>query len=75
MNVEFYEPAFIEYHEAIDFYNLQIEGFGNKFITEIDNTISIIKKYPESFPEFTKHTRKAVVSIFPYNIIYTIHKN
>ena len=75
MNVEFYEPAFIEYNESIDFYNLQIESLWEKFITEIDNTITLIKKYPKSFPEYKRHTGKAVVNIFPYNIIYTIHKH
>ena len=72
MNVEFLEPAYTEYQEAIEFYNLQSEGLGNKFISEIDRTISIIKNYPESFTNYSKHTRKAVVSIFPYNIIYSI---
>jgi hypothetical protein len=72
MKVEFLEPAFTEYQEAIEFYNLQSEGLGNIFIGEIDRTISIIKNYPESFTNYTKHTRKAVLSIFPYNIIYSI---
>jgi hypothetical protein len=72
MKVEFLEPAYTEYKEAIDFYNLQSEELGNKFIIEIDRTISIIKNYPESFTKYTKHTRKAVLSIFPYNIIYSI---
>ncbi len=75
MIVEFLEPAHIEYQEAIDFYNLQSQGLGNKFVAEIDATISIIKNYPDSFTEYTKHTRKAVVNVFPYNIIYTVHKN
>jgi len=75
MKVEFLEPAYIEYQEAIDFYNLQSKGLGDKFILEIDRTISIIINYPESFTEYTKHTRKASVSVFPYNIIYTIHKS
>ena len=75
MKVEFYEPAYIEYQEAIDFYNLQSEKLGDKFIIEIDKTITIIKNYPQSFSDYTKHTRKAVVNIFPYNLIYTIHKN
>ena len=74
MTVEFLEPAHIEYQEAIDFYNLQSEGLGSKFAAEIDNTISIIKNYPEGYSEYTKHTRKAVVNVFPYNVIYTIHK-
>ena len=75
MNVEFLEPAYIEYQEAVDFYNLQSKGLGEKFILEIDRTISIIKNYPESFTAYTQNTRKAGVSVFPYNIIYTIHKN
>ena len=75
MKVEFYEPAYIEYQEAIDFYNLQSERLGDKFIIEIDKTITIIKNYPQSFSDYTKHTRKAIVNIFPYNLIYTIHKN
>ncbi|MHB8339477.1 MAG: type II toxin-antitoxin system RelE/ParE family toxin [Ignavibacteriaceae bacterium] len=75
MEVEFYEPAYIEYQEAIDFYNLQSERLGDKFIIEIDKTITIIKNYPQSFSDYTKHTRKAVVNVFPYNLIYTIHKN
>jgi hypothetical protein len=75
MTVEFLEPAHIEYQDAIDFYNLQSDGLGSKFASEIDNTISIIKNYPEGYSEYTKHTRKAVVNVFPYNIIYTIYKD
>lgn len=72
MKVNFLEPAYLEYQEAIEFYNLQSEGLDKKFISEIDNTISIVKNYPESFPKYTDHTRKAVVNIFPYNILYSI---
>lgn len=75
MTVEFLEPALNEYREAIDFYNLQSEGLGNKYAAEIDNTISILKNYPEGYSEYTKHTRKAVVNVFPYNIIYSIYKD
>ena len=74
MEIEFLEPAYLEYQEAIEFYNLQSEGLGNKFFSEIDRTISIIRNYPEGFTEYTKNTRKAVVNIFPYNIIYSIQK-
>jgi hypothetical protein len=69
MTVEFLESAHIEYQEAIDFYNLQSNGLGSKFAAEIDSTISIIKNYLESYSEYTKHTRKAVVNVFPYNVI------
>jgi len=72
MKVEFLEPALIEYQEAIEFYKLQTEGLEKRFISEIDKSISIIKNYPEIFPEYTNHTRKAVVNIFPYNLIYSV---
>jgi len=72
MKVEFLEPAAIEYQDAIDFYNLQSEGLGEKFRKEIDNTIALIKNYPEGFSEYTNHTRKAIVNVFPFNIIYSI---
>ncbi len=75
MKVEFLEPAYKEYQEAIDFYNLQSDGLGNKFIVEVDRTIKIIRNYPDSYTEYTKHSRKAIVNIFPYNVIYTIHEN
>jgi len=57
MTVEFLEPAYLEYQEAIEFYNIQSEGLGNNFIAEIDRTISIIKNYPEIFTKYTEHTR------------------
>lgn len=72
MKVEFIEEAFYEYQDAIEFYDYQSKGLGKKFSKEFDKTISIIKKYPQSFTQFTQNTRKAVVSIFPYNIIYSI---
>jgi hypothetical protein len=74
MKVDFLEPAFLEYQEAIEFYNTQSAGLGYKFADEIDRTISIIKNYPESFPLYTLSTRKAVVSIFPFDIIYSLIK-
>lgn len=35
MNVEFIEPASIELDDAIDYYNLQPHGFGEKFFDEV----------------------------------------
>ena len=49
MNVKFLEPAFIKYQKAIEFYNLQSEGLDQKFIFEIDKTITIIKNNLKAF--------------------------
>jgi toxin ParE2 len=75
MIVEFLEPAYLEYQEAIEFYKAQNDDLSNRFIYEIDKTISIILNYPESFSKYTKHTRRAIVNIFPYNLIYSVSFN
>lgn len=75
MKVEFTEPAYEEYLNAVDFYNLQDEGLGNKFISEIQKTINIIKHYPNSYSPFTSNSRKAVINVFPYNLIYATNKS
>ncbi|MFA3783780.1 type II toxin-antitoxin system RelE/ParE family toxin [Melioribacteraceae bacterium 4301-Me] len=74
MKIEFLQPAYVEFQEAVDYYNMQNESLGNKFIVEVERTLSIIQKYPDAFPQYTKHSKKAVVIAFPYNIIYSIHK-
>ena len=74
MDVEFIEPASIELDDAIEYYNLQSHGLGDKFFDELLNTIDLISLFPEAWTEVTKHTRKALLRKFPYNLIYTIHK-
>ena len=75
MLVEFLEEALADYKGAIDFLELQIEGLGKRFIKEIDKTIQIIKRYPEGYPQYTAHTRKAKIRVFPFNLIYILVHN
>ncbi len=71
MEVEFIEPASIELDDAIEYYNLQSHGLGDKFFDEVLNTIDLIVLFPAIWTEVTKHTRKALLRKFPYNLIYT----
>ena len=61
MSVKFIEPASIELDDAIEYYNLQTTGLGNKFLDEVLITIELIEKYPESWSVNSKNTRKAVL--------------
>ena len=47
MIVEFLEPASIELDDAIEFYNLQSAGLGDKFFDEVIETIGLIEKFPQ----------------------------
>ena len=69
MKIKFLEPAFQEYNEAMENYELRSEGLGSKFKEQIGRTIKIIKRHSQGFSKFTIHTRKAIINILPYNII------
>jgi len=75
MEIEFLEQAYLEYQEAIDYYELQFEGLSKKFIDEITRVLEIAKKYPKSFSNYSGHTKKAVLNKFPFNVIYAVIRN
>ncbi len=70
MHVVFIEPASLELDDAIEYYNLQSPGLGEKFLDEVLETIEIISSFPELWSQNTKNTRKAVLRKFPFNLIY-----
>ncbi|MBI5208305.1 MAG: type II toxin-antitoxin system RelE/ParE family toxin [Candidatus Firestonebacteria bacterium] len=72
MNVSLIEPAYFELKDAIEYYNQEISGLGDNFYKELLSTISLIKKFPQACTNNSYHTRKIVLKIFPYKIIYTI---
>ncbi|MBK7380906.1 MAG: type II toxin-antitoxin system RelE/ParE family toxin [Ignavibacteriales bacterium] len=75
MQVEFIEPASIELDDAIEYYDLQVKGLGQRFLDEVLETIEIIKAFPSSWIQNTINTRKASLRKFPYNLIYSILNN
>lgn len=75
MNVIFIEPALIELDDAVRYYNEELGGLGNKFYDEVLITIGLIKLFPASWNQCSPNTRKAILKVFPFNIIYTIDKN
>ena len=73
MEVEFIEPAAIELDDAIEYYNHQANGLGEKFLDEVLRTIDLIRLFPESWTSITKHTRKAILRKFPYSLVYSVY--
>ncbi|OGU34315.1 MAG: hypothetical protein A2068_05190 [Ignavibacteria bacterium GWB2_35_6b] len=72
MLVEFIEPASLELDDAIEYYNLQSAGLGFNFFDEVLETINLISLFPAIWSPNSNNTRKAVLSKFPFNLIYTI---
>ncbi|MEW6506980.1 MAG: type II toxin-antitoxin system RelE/ParE family toxin [Bacteroidota bacterium] len=75
MKIEFTEPALIELDDAMEYYELEITGLGKRFFEEVLETISLIVQFPHLWTQNSKHTRRAVLRRFPYNLIYSIKDN
>jgi hypothetical protein len=75
MHVEFIEPASIELDDAIEYYNLQSTGLGEKFLVEVLETIELISDFPQLWSQNTKNTRKAVLRKYPFNLIYSLFED
>ena len=75
MHVEFIEPASIELDDAIEYYNLQSTGLGEKFLDEVLETIELISHFPQLWSRNTENTRKAVLRKYPFNLIYSLFED
>jgi plasmid stabilization system protein ParE len=58
--------------DAYLFYEQQQPGLGKVFLNEILSAFKRIKSYPESWPPFSKRTRRYLTNKFPYGIIYQV---
>ena len=75
MRIRFLEIAQIELDDAIEYYNYEIPGLGDAFLTEVLNTLDRIGKYPEAWQPSSKRTRRCQTRRFPYGIMYQIRKD
>jgi hypothetical protein len=66
------EFAAEELKEAVDFYELQVEGLGKIFKDEIKFALRSIKKNPETWPVESGDIKKFILHKFPYKILYSI---
>jgi mRNA-degrading endonuclease RelE of RelBE toxin-antitoxin system len=72
MRVIFLGPALRELHDAINYYELQVQGLGSRFKTEIDLARKRIAAYPFAWPIEKADVRKCLLHKFPYKILYIV---
>jgi len=58
--------------EAMEWYNLQLDGLGNKFIQYVDKKLNEIALNPLQYQVRHKRVRTSLLEKFPYNIHFTI---
>lgn len=75
MRIEFLPEAIIELHDAIQYYELQVEGLGTNFKSVAESTIKRIAVFPTAWSIVRPNIRKCIMHKFPYNILYSIEDN
>jgi hypothetical protein len=75
MPVKIHEIAVKEFNDAIEWYELQSKGLGERFKQTVIQQVSKIKKNPNWFLKEKDNLYKAYIPKFPYKILFTINKN
>jgi len=56
--------------EAYNWYESREIGLGDRFLNYVQDELLLIRQHPEIFPICTAEFRKALISKFPFEIIY-----
>lgn len=70
----FHPEADEEYRESFLWYERKVKDLGYRFEKAVEETLSLILKNPNRYPKRKGLYREALVSDFPYVIIYKIKK-
>ncbi len=74
VKINFLEIAQIELDEAVEYYNYEVPGLGDAFLSEVLDALDRIGKYPEAWHPSSKRTRRCQTRRFPYGIIYQVRE-
>lgn len=70
--VSFHRLAELELNEAAAYYELEKQGLGARFLTEVDRCIESLVKHPQAGAIILGDVRRRLVRRFPYAVLYTI---
>ncbi len=72
--VQFAPQALTDIEDAVGYYNLQVYGLGNKFLTDFESTYKAIIRNPFFASVKYDNVRCAALKKFPFSVHYTINK-
>lgn len=75
MEIEFHPDAVLEIREATLYYQTQQVGLGKRFLLTVEESLTRISNFPESFPVVDSNIRQCKVARFPYAIVYRVQVN
>jgi plasmid stabilization system protein ParE len=72
VNVRFLTLAQQEIHEAVIWFNEQVDGMGMDFLDELARVVRLVKSFPLASTEVEAGVRKRLFARFPYSLIYGV---
>ncbi len=63
-----------EIDDAVDWYDAEKTNLSAEFALALDNLLQFISERPKLFPIVHNDMRKAILTDFPYSIIFEIHE-
>ena len=70
--VIFTTPARAELIDAQDWYENEVPGLGRRFRAVVDAVIERMSANPRQFPVIYKNVRRALLSSFPYALMFVL---
>ncbi len=64
--------AALETVEAYDWYELQQDGLGLKFLSDLSDFYSSLLQNPHKYSYYEKPVRQGLLNKFPYQVVYEI---
>jgi len=62
--------AEVDIKDSKEYYDLEQDGLGDKFVEDVEGTLERIKQNPMQYPKVKMDMRKAGLKKFPYGIFY-----
>ncbi|WJW76180.1 type II toxin-antitoxin system RelE/ParE family toxin [Thiohalobacter sp. IOR34] len=75
MNIEFHPEASVEFLAAADFYENEVPGLGEGFISEVKRITALIGSHPAICTPIDEVFRRDVLVRFPFSVIYDSENN
>ena len=72
MRIRYLTPARDEFLAAVEFYEGEAPGLGSEFDAELQEVERRLLAHPESGAPFDTGTRRALLSSFPFSVIYEL---
>lgn len=72
MKYRFEPHAQQELRDAVAYYDSLSVPLGHAFLTEVERVISLLRNFPEAWPELSPSTRRCRTRRFPYGLVYRI---